>query len=74
MFLVDGFVAGVWKITRRPHAATLVIEAFEPLSKADTAALTEEGQRLLEFAAADADARDVRVAGTGGLRSTSNGA
>jgi len=72
MLLIDGFVAGEWKITRTRDAATLVVEPFERLSKADTAALTEEGHRLLVFAAADADVHEVRVAGTGGLRSTSN--
>jgi hypothetical protein len=73
MFLVDGFVAGEWKIAREHAAATLVIAAFERLSKDDGAALTEEGRRLLEFAVPDADTHEVRLAGTGGLRLTSNG-
>ena len=63
-FLVDGFVRGAWKITRRRNAATLLIELFEPLAKQDRADLTEEGERLLAFAAADAQARDVQFAPT----------
>ncbi len=58
--LVDGFVRGAWKITRHRSAGTLLIELFEPLSKQDRTALTEEGIRLLTFAAADAQAHDVQ--------------
>lgn len=58
-FLVDGFVRGAWRIRRQRGTATLVVEPFEPLSGADQEALTEEGGRLLAFAAGDANARDV---------------
>jgi len=34
---------------------------LEPLSDADTGAVTAEGERLLEFVAADADSWDIRV-------------
>ena len=44
--LVDGFVRGTWKITRRPGAATLTVTPFERFSKQDTAALAREGKRL----------------------------
>ena len=35
VILVDGFVAGTWKIEKTPGNATLVIEPFEPLSTED---------------------------------------
>lgn len=58
--LVDGFVRGFWEIVRKRDTASLAIESFSRLSKKDTAALTREGNRLLEFAASDATSRDVR--------------
>jgi hypothetical protein len=60
-FLVDGFVRGMWKIEREGPAATLVINPFVKLARADRAALEEEGGRLLRFAADDAARWDVRV-------------
>jgi hypothetical protein len=61
--LVDGFVRAVWTITRRPDAATLVVQALDDhLPAADRAAVAEEGTRLLAFAAADATCHDVRFA------------
>jgi hypothetical protein len=45
--LVDGEVRGWWKIER----STVKIETFEPLSKRDAAAVRDEADRLLEFAA-----------------------
>jgi hypothetical protein len=60
-FLVDGFVRGAWKITQRRNAATLHVEVFEPLSQRDRADLTAEGEHLLAFAAADAEARDIEL-------------
>jgi hypothetical protein len=63
--LVDGFVRAVWTITRRPDAATLVVQALGgPLPAADRAAVTGEGMRLLGFAAADASCHDVQFATT----------
>lgn len=59
--LVDGFARATWKIERRPGAATLVIAAFTPLSRQDTAAVTREGAALLRFAA-DGASHDVRFA------------
>jgi hypothetical protein len=60
--LVDGFVAGTWKIERHRGAATLRVEPFAPLSAGDAAALAEEGGRLLDFAAAEIPTREVRFA------------
>src|SRR5215470_7281381 len=47
--LVDGFVRGAWKIEKTKTDATLVIEPFNKLTKKDSAALTEEGERLVRF-------------------------
>ena len=45
-FLVDGFLAGTWRI----DGGRLRIEPFGRLARADRAALDEEGERLLAFA------------------------
>jgi len=63
--LVDGFFRGTWRIERRPGAAALLIEPFEPLLKQDRAPVTEEGARLLAFAAADADTHDIQFTAPG---------
>jgi hypothetical protein len=57
--LIDGFVRGRWKIDHRRDAATLEIAPLKRLAKRDAAAVTEEGARLLAFAAADAENHDV---------------
>ncbi len=49
----------------RHDRATLVIEHFVRLRNQDRAGLTEEGGRLLSFAAADARRRDVRLTAQG---------
>ncbi|QIN81399.1 winged helix DNA-binding domain-containing protein [Rubrobacter tropicus] len=49
-FLLDGFVAGVWKIEKTKNAASLIVEPFAPLSTEDRDALAEDGERLLRFA------------------------
>jgi hypothetical protein len=59
--LVDGFVAGVWRVRRRRGAATLAIAPYERLRKKDVAPLVAEGERLLEFVAPDADTREVEL-------------
>ena len=58
--LVDGFVAGTWKIAQDSGQAVLLVELLAPLSSEDSAAVTEEGSRLLAFAAAEALHHDVR--------------
>jgi hypothetical protein len=60
-FTLDGFVAGLWAIERERGTATLVITPIARLSKRDAAALTDEGLRLLGFAAAEASHHDVRI-------------
>jgi hypothetical protein len=61
-FLVDGFVAGTWKIERKKNAAALVVEPFRPLARKIVAELEAEGGRVLAFTDDDAEVRDVRVA------------
>ena len=56
--LVDGVFRGTWRIER---PGVLVVEPFSLWSSADRAAVTEEGMRLLAFAAPDADSHDVRL-------------
>jgi hypothetical protein len=58
-FLVDGFVAGTWKVERERDRASLVIRPLVPLTRADERALLDEGDALLAFLAADTVARDV---------------
>jgi class 3 adenylate cyclase len=63
VLLVDGFIQGFWKIERERNAATLHIQSFGKLRKADRKAVSEEGEQLLAFAAAGAN-HDIRFAGT----------
>jgi hypothetical protein len=64
--LVDGSVGGLWEITRRQGAATLLVSQFTgaskrgTLSKRDTDSLASAGARLLKFAEPGADTHDVR--------------
>jgi hypothetical protein len=58
--LVDGFVHGKWKIDRGDGAAKLVVEPFRKLSKKDSAAIVEEGLRLISFAVGE-ESREVQV-------------
>ncbi len=60
--LVDGFVRGTWKTERARGKATLVVEPFGPLPKADRDALAEEGERLVRFVGQGAEAFEVRLA------------
>jgi winged helix DNA-binding protein len=69
VILVDGRVQGTWRVERggskREAEATLRIRTVEPLGRTDHAATTEEGHRLLEFLAAEATSREVRIASPG---------
>jgi hypothetical protein len=61
MALIDGFVAGNWRIKATKKHALLTITSFsgKPYKKQDAEALTREGQRLLRFTAPDAATADV---------------
>jgi Winged helix DNA-binding domain len=62
MVLVDGFVQGVWKATRRGRSTTLRVEPFGRLSRRDRDAVRAEGVALLGFLGADADSSEVEFA------------
>jgi hypothetical protein len=47
--LVDGFVAGMWRLARTKGAATLTIEMFGPTR--EQAQVSAEGERMLAFCA-----------------------
>jgi len=59
--LVDGFVHATWTIQRARDSAVLTIEPLRRLAKSDRITVTEEGERLLNFAASGAGRRDVRI-------------
>ena len=61
LVLLDGFVAGSWRVTTTKQRTTLAITRYtdKPYKKADAAALTREGRRLLAFAAPGAAEQDV---------------
>lgn len=61
-FLVDGFVAGAWKVEKSKTTATLMIEPFVKLAKKDQAALTEEAEQLVRFIEPAAKTFQVRFA------------
>lgn len=63
--LLDGRFAGGWRIARGGNQATLHVELVNEPARPDRRAMIDEGQRLLEFAAAESDRRDVVVSSPG---------
>ena len=61
MFLVDGFIAGVWKVSEKDGQIRLRASAFKPLKKSEREDLAQEGERLLGFAALRASRRVVDI-------------
>jgi hypothetical protein len=59
-FLVDGFVAGTWKVERKKKVAVLVLEPFAALARKTRLALEEEGEALLRFVEEEAEGRELR--------------
>jgi hypothetical protein len=59
-FLVDGRVAGTWKIERGKTSAAMVLEPFLELPKKTRAALVEEGSAVLKFSESEAQTHAVR--------------
>jgi hypothetical protein len=58
-FLVDGFVAGIWKCERKRKAAVLRVEPFGKLASKQWKALEEEGAQLAQFLEPDASSVSV---------------
>jgi hypothetical protein len=59
--LIDGFVGGVWRLTRSRRTAVLTVELFGPVPSRDRDAAGDEARRLLGFAA-DGDSHEIRFA------------
>jgi hypothetical protein len=59
-FLVDGAVAGKWRVERTKAKATLALEPFEPLPPAARDELRDEAERLVRFHEPDATSYAVR--------------
>jgi hypothetical protein len=62
--LVDGFVAGRWRLDARRGTAVLEVEIFGPIPAAERAALEAEAASLLAFAAPEAD-HELRLRASG---------
>jgi winged helix DNA-binding protein len=60
-FLVDGFVAGRYKLSSTRKEALLELQPFKPLRKSDKAALVEEGEKLVRFYYPEASRHGVRA-------------
>jgi hypothetical protein len=61
-FLVDGRVAGTWRIERAKAAATLTLTPFETIAPTARKELAEEGAALLKFTEPDAARVEVKIA------------
>ncbi|MDX6691412.1 MAG: hypothetical protein QOG15_2869 [Solirubrobacteraceae bacterium] len=48
-FLLDGFVAGTWRLIRGRRLVTLELTPFQSIARDDRVALAEEGMALLSF-------------------------
>jgi winged helix DNA-binding protein len=55
-FLVDGAVAGSWRVERTAKKATLVLDPFEPVPRGARAALREEAEAIVRFVEPNAPA------------------
>jgi len=62
--LVDGFVAGAWRITRSRGSAGLTAEMFGAVAPQDRDAILAEAERLLGFAA-PGDNHEIRFGAAG---------
>jgi hypothetical protein len=60
-YLVDGRVAGMWRVERSRKAAAMVLEPFGRLTKVVRRELEREGDALLDFMEPEASTRAVRV-------------
>ncbi len=60
-FLVDGVVAGTWKVERTKSVTKLIVEPFGKLTRNAARGLEEEGMRLQLFVEPDATDRSVSL-------------
>jgi hypothetical protein len=63
-FVVDGAVAGKWRVERAATKATLLLEPFDALSQAAERELRDEGERLVRFHEPDARSFATRFGGS----------
>ncbi|GAB3288682.1 ArsI/CadI family heavy metal resistance metalloenzyme [Parasphingorhabdus pacifica] len=63
--LIDGHVGGTWNVEHKNNTTTLKVHPFKPLSDEDSAALREEGARLLDAVAAEAGTHEVEITSAG---------
>lgn len=59
-FLIDGYVQGIWRIEQKGKSSTLIIEPFKSLLQVDKDELVIEGAKLMDFAAADSEFKNIR--------------
>jgi hypothetical protein len=59
--LVNGFVAGHWRIERKRDAAALTVELFEPVPRPTRVEIEREGEQLVRFVEDDATSFRVRT-------------
>lgn len=62
-FLIDGFVAGTWELTRTDDTAEVRLRPFGRLSRSDRAALQAEADRVLSLVTPKAAKRSVSIGG-----------
>ena len=60
-FLVDGFVAGRYRLASTKKEALLELLPFKPLRKADKTALVDEGEKLVRFYYPNTPRHEVRA-------------
>jgi hypothetical protein len=60
--LVNGYVAGTWRITRSAGAVALTVEPFGKFAREDRDAVADEARLMLAFAAPGAATPDIRFA------------
>ena len=58
-FLIDGYVQGLWRIEQKRKSSTLIIEPFKSLLQVDKDELAIEGAKLMDFAAADSEFKNI---------------
>lgn len=64
--LIDGAISAAWRLVRQAGRVTLLIEPPTAIAADAAEAVTQEGLRLLDMLAPDAQARDVRFAPVAG--------
>ncbi|MFE6714144.1 winged helix DNA-binding domain-containing protein [Streptomyces sp. NPDC057695] len=64
VFLLDGFLAGIWRLDEGKERTTLTLEPFARVTRSDRAALVAEAERTLLLMTPSGTAYDVVIAGS----------